>query len=339
VDYKSSGSSLEIAFDESGNTGGHLLDADQPVLAVASTSVSAVNSARLLAPLTASRGGTRGEVKFNRIRSDRGREALLELLADPVLTPNSVKIAVANKRHMLTFKVVDLVVEPWMNASGYNMYEDGSAKALANMLEQVVGVLGRRQYWDEFLQAFLEASLSADRGAITRCNRALREWAHSAPTMDSEAVLLKGALPEYWREVITGRGPSRYDFDPALPLFVDILREWKKQENPPFSVVHDESKIIAEHAHVLENLHLLPDPARRGHTLSPLGVRPGMLRADGKSGTDPRLQLADVLAGSVRTWTSLAASNAEKDAFSQELFARTSVWVVRSIWSGEDSPD
>lgn len=82
------GGIAEVAFDESGNTGGNLLDGEQPVFALASVQLSNDEAAALVASL----GTKQGELKFSSLRSSGpGRRKILTLLKAEVLSPHPRK--------------------------------------------------------------------------------------------------------------------------------------------------------------------------------------------------------------------------------------------------------
>ena len=92
----------EVAFDESGNTGADLLNPQQPVFALASTSLTRVEAELVLDRI---RTPQTKEFKFLRLRrNDAGRRRILQFLSAPELTPETARTTYFHKR----FMVVDL---------------------------------------------------------------------------------------------------------------------------------------------------------------------------------------------------------------------------------------
>src|SRR5947208_417377 len=116
-----------IAFDEAGNSGGNLLDPEQPVFVLASVHLENNRALELASP-----DGT--ELKFGTLkRSERGQRRIIELLNSPDLDGDSVLIASFHKPFMVITKLVDLLVEPLRYAGGIDLYERGANLALANL--------------------------------------------------------------------------------------------------------------------------------------------------------------------------------------------------------------
>lgn len=157
--------------DEAGNTGENLLDAVQPIYALAAVRVD--NEARRA--VTAALARTRmTELKFQRLRTgSAGRRNILKLLDEAELRPGTAAVMVAHKPWMLAAKLVDELIEPRMLAKGIQMawYATGAAKSMADALfalaPRVLGdlypelqgafVVLLRDYSEENAAAFLAA--------------------------------------------------------------------------------------------------------------------------------------------------------------------------------------
>ena len=109
-----------IAFDEAGNSGGNLLDPEQPTFVLASVHLSDEETNALLPPRA-------GEYKFATLkRSAPGREAILDFLNSPILTEDRYLVSGFHKKFMAVTKMVDMLVEPLTHRDGINLYERGA---------------------------------------------------------------------------------------------------------------------------------------------------------------------------------------------------------------------
>lgn len=114
---------MKISMDESGNTGLDLLNADQPLFALASTSVTDDRAWELLEPLLRQ---NQGEVKYSRLkRTASGRKALLELFGSSYFNDESFSVQLAEKKFVLSAQIVDKLVEPVFYEFGIDVYGRG----------------------------------------------------------------------------------------------------------------------------------------------------------------------------------------------------------------------
>ena len=116
-----------IAFDEAGNSGGNLLDHDQPAFVLVSVHLSDEETDALLPPRAV-------EYKFATLKkSAPGRQAVLDFLNSPILTEDRYLISGFHKRVMAVTKMVDMLVEPLTHRDGINLYERGANIGLSNL--------------------------------------------------------------------------------------------------------------------------------------------------------------------------------------------------------------
>jgi hypothetical protein len=118
--------------DEAGSTGENLLDAEQPVYALAGVRVAEPEAE---AAVRAALGRTQmSELKFSRLRtSGAGRRNVLTFLQDLDLGDRTAAVSVVHKPHMAALKLVDELVEPRMLQRGVQMawYASGDARRMA----------------------------------------------------------------------------------------------------------------------------------------------------------------------------------------------------------------
>jgi hypothetical protein len=327
-----------IAFDESGNTSGNLLDPTQPVLVVGSVAISDREAEESIARLRQVTGQPAvHEVHFKQLRSPRGRRGVLALLETDSLGPHSVRAAVAEKRFTCECKLVDLTIEPMWYAVRENLYDRKQALATANLLHFTAPVLADAKAWDRVLRTFNRACADPTVEPFKAFVSAVAAWHQSADQIDRVAdmlldacVYLPGAILDVSKE------PIRDPLDPALPLFVLIANAWGEALQSDFSVLHDHSVIIERWTDVLVRLDDLPDLSRPGTRMAPLRIVPGHLDAAADSRHHARLQVADVIVGAIRTWTTQHARGEPLDDWSSHLRELTAPWVIDAIWPDSD---
>jgi uncharacterized protein DUF3800 len=290
-----------IAFDESGNTGQNLLDPDQPIFALASVRLTEAEAKALLAD-AAPKGAT--EAKFTRLRSSReGRERLASLLKSPLLPLDAVRLAVFHKPFMVTTKIVDLLVEPFLYERGVNLYEKRGNLALANILHVVTPPFcGEKEYrvlLDRFVVMVRDHSPQSLKAFYDHVSHLRAINKH--PPFDRDLRLLADT-----REVAEAGtfAPDITALDPAVPGFFDLAAQWTAQLQGPFDVVHDSSKPLAREREKLELVMSADQPAQVFAGAGPRRQLPllstGIRFAD--SAAVPQIQVADLIAGATAAY-------------------------------------
>jgi hypothetical protein len=145
-----------VYVDESNSTGENLLDHSQPVFSIASVNVQDDLATALVSDVSSRLPEGHGEPKYAALaKTRRGRTALLECFNK--IPSDHARFYVAHKRFMIEAKMVDLLIEPRAHKDGYNMYEDGAAVALANLMDIAGPVFGDELAYDKMLATFVKA--------------------------------------------------------------------------------------------------------------------------------------------------------------------------------------
>ena len=117
-----------VAFDESGNSGANLLDSEQPVFVLSSVHFTDDEAGNLIETNS-------DEMKFSKLkRSSKGKRKIINILNSELLNDDIVLVSAVHKRFMVITKMVDLLIEPMLYKSGFDLYERGANIAMANML-------------------------------------------------------------------------------------------------------------------------------------------------------------------------------------------------------------
>lgn len=286
------GTIVEIACDESGFSGANLLDPATPVITHASVDLSTSEAVALIASLRSEFRLSPYELKSGRfLRRPHAAAALEWLLA--ALTGRA-HVHRVDKELFLATRVVDLLLAEPSYAAGTRLAPESRPAALA--LYQARHAAGAD--WATFLAAFVDMvrihrHRRGDPAAehFLRARDALARHDLGGP---AEAVL--GALtPARVRAVL-----ARIDDDdrsippplePLLPALAETVLSWSRGHRRVL-VFHDEqSALTADRLTRLQQALAGTGPAG----LSPLA---GLVMVDSRD--DPRVQVADLLAGAAR---------------------------------------
>jgi hypothetical protein len=318
--------------DESNSTGENLLDPSQPVFAMGMVHIEDDLASSLVADVLQQLSEGHGEPKYTALAKTRtGRAALLDCFRR--LPDGSARAYLAHKRFMAEAKMIDLLIEPMAHEDGYNMYADGAAVGLANLLHFLGPVVGDEEAYTRMLSTFVRAMRSNSTANLDELFESVDAYCESIePELRSPIELLKYTRreAEYLVDGIN-RGAFRDDLDPAIPCLYILVDDFG-QRIGPFILVHDRSNVVARHALQLLKTHELPNPTREGKLLRPLPAVSIEL-ADSKSA--PQLQLADWVAGATRQWgTQVATQKADRFAFELEPLVRG--WAIGGLWPDQD---
>lgn len=307
------GAIVEIACDESGFSGTNLLDVTTPVFTHASVDLRVDEAAELIGTLRAGLPWSLNEFKSGQfLRSPQAREALSRLLA--ALTGRA-HVYLVDKEYFLATRIVDLFLAEPSYAAGTRLTEDHRPAALELYRARHAG--GRE--WSVFLAAFIELvrtkrSRRADPGGVERFFQARDALAGARLGAEAESVL-SGLSRSRVQAVITRLAHDDRSIppplEPMLPALAETVLFWSEGRRQVL-VIHDEqSALTADRLRRLQRV--LTDgpywPAADAHEvgthrarLSPLA---GLVTVDSRD--DPRIQVADLLAGVARRTQSIRA--------------------------------
>jgi hypothetical protein len=299
------GALVEIACDESGFSGTNLLHTATPVITHASVDLSVPEAVELIGALRSGLRFSPQEFKSGQFLRDAGARNALAWFLTALRARAHVHLI--DKEFFLVTRIVDLfLIEPSYGA-GTRLSEAERPAALA------LYRAGRRARteWRAFLAAFVDTvrikkrrpdDANVDRFFAAR--DALRRTRLSEP---ADAVLA-GLDPRHIRAILT-----RIDDDdrtippplePLLPALAETVLFWSGGERQ-ILVIHDEqSALTADRLTRLRQAladFVQRSPVEADHALPP-GASPlaGLVMVDSRD--DPRVQIADLLAGIARTW-------------------------------------
>jgi hypothetical protein len=300
------GAVIEIACDESGFSGSNLLDAATPVFAHASVDLGVGEAAELIAALRSDFWGPLNELKSAQFLRGRHGGKSLEWFLDAL--SGRAHVHLVDKEYFLVTRIVDLFLAEPSYAAGTRLSQPDRSAALDLYRARRPG--GR--VWSEFLESFVDL-------VRTKRHRRLDQSAVRAfvGARDSLAAHRLGAAAD---RVLDELSPTRVratlqrliqddrsippPLEPLLPALAETVLFWSGGQRQVL-VIHDEqSALTADRLRRLQRV--LADGAGlagrpvgpAGEAASPVSPLAGLVAVDSRS--DPRVQVADLLAGVAR---------------------------------------
>jgi hypothetical protein len=233
--------SKNIYVDESGNTGENLTDPVQPVFVLGSVSVDSGLADFLVNNVLQQLPKRQSEPKYSSLaKTKAGRSALMQCFSS--LPRDAARLYAADKRFFIEAKIIDLLVEPLFFKQGHNMYADGSAVSLANLMHAVGPVLGDRVAYENVLKTFVRAFRSRPTATVDDIYRSIDEYrvTATAPEWHEWLEILCHTRPEAGAALRWISNGHRDELDPATPCLVALVRD-AGQHLDVFRLLHDKS--------------------------------------------------------------------------------------------------
>jgi hypothetical protein len=299
------GAVVEIACDESGFSGSNLLDPATPVITHASVDLSVGEAIGLILALRAEFRLTPKEFKAGKfLRHSKAVEALDWLLA---ALHGRAHIHLVDKECFLVTRIVDFLLAEPSYAAGTRLAEEQRPAALS--LCRAGRTAGAD--WGVFLGAFIDLvrvrrRRRPDRQAVERFFRARDALISHRLGAPAEDVLNGLSQTRVWAvltRILDGDRSIPPPLEPMLPALAETVLFWSGGLRQVL-VTHDEQSALtagrlSRLAQVLATAASLPAAAdgagALSATASPLA---GLVMVDSRD--DPRVQVADLLAGVAR---------------------------------------
>lgn len=310
VQVASEGQVLEIACDESGSDGENLIGGNTDVFAHASVHLTVREAAACVEEIRNLVRSPAQEYKAGHLLREKHRSVLEWLLNRGSPIYGNAHVHLTDKAFYVVGRVVELLIgDPHIAVV---LYREGE------------GTLGREP-WHIFLEACNKLMWTKNRweaeSPVGSFFQVLDVLLLSTAETDVGRILedMGGARPKaeaFWREIVAG--PKTIPaLDPLLPAIARTLAYWTGSGRP-VSIVHDEQNALTE-----ERIAWLKESF--GDRL--VGVR----FVDSRS--DPRVQLADFLAGVARKIASddlNGRGDARLTALLKPYVDRSSTWSRQS---------
>jgi len=309
-----------VAFDESGYTGEDLLNQSQPLFTLASVRLDESEADRLLASVA----GRATEAHYTQLaKRPRGQDKILRLLRSNELSGHA-RASVVHKPFMLVTKMMDLLVEPVLTGRGLDLYANDGHLVLSDLFYSTTALACGDTIWQAVQEAFVRYVRSGneeDGEVLAELLRFLRDTCrdHEISAALSLLPTTKEKLADALCLPATDR--PRDDLDPAPTILIEHCMEWSRHL-PRFRILHDSSKVILNWQGLLEQYLMDPGKPKRRFSagtrslIYPLNASE-LVFIDSRS--SPLVQIADIIAGSARTWAMWALGLRESDPFAEQL--------------------
>ncbi|SCG64266.1 hypothetical protein [Micromonospora humi] len=286
------GEVVEIACDESGFSGTNLLDPATPVIAHASVDLSTDEAADLVATLRSGFRLAPHEFKSRQfLRRPEVAEALEWLLS---ALRGRAHVHLVDKQFFLVTRVIDLLLGEPSYVAGTRLA--GERRAAAVALHRAGRAAGPD--WDTFLAAFVEMLRTKRRdrsgdGSVDRFLAARDALLRHIPADAVLRALDRDRVADVQARLYAEDRSIPPPLEPMLPALAETVLSWSAGRRRVL-VTHDEqSALTADRLRRLQR-------ALAEHAGLPAGESPlaGLVMTDSRG--DPRVQVADLLAGIAR---------------------------------------
>ncbi|MEH0845644.1 hypothetical protein V6U81_24965 [Micromonospora sp. CPCC 205711] len=300
------GAVVEIACDESGFSGTNLLDPATPVITHASVDLRVGEAVELIAALRSGFRYSPNEFKSGQfLRSPKAGEALEWFLA---ALSGRAHVHLVDKEYFLVTRIVDLFLTEPSYTAGTRLSQDHRPAALS--LYRAGRSAGRD--WGVFLTAYVELVRikrrhRPDSRAFERFFQARDALVRNGLSAQADGVLDRLSRTRVWAVLTRLSDDDRSippPLEPMLPALAETILFWSGGQRQVL-VIHDEQSALT--AGRLRRLQqVLADGAGSSPAgsdeagTSPVRVSPlaGLVTVDSRD--DPRVQVADLLAGVAR---------------------------------------
>lgn len=333
-----------IILDESGNTGSDILNADQPILVLSSVRLTENN---IKDAEDHFRSVKAGEWKFSKFKnSGRQMKLVRSFFEKDWINGSSVRVHITHKTFFAVTKIVDLICEPVAREGGLDLYEQGAAVSMANLMATVLPVWLGQDGFDKLLRSFVALLRERTDARYKEFQDVVIE-AHAKVTEKSEddfnmmsGVLYGSLYPDLWISSLPD-----FTLDPLVPAYFSMIDWWGQKLKSDFVVFSDESKALAAQ---LDFLQKMSNPAIHPKILPAVGggwasfpLRSNTI-SDGSSKGNRAVQIADLVAGAANYIFSPVATMRPSDSWQiacRQIFIEKEL-VQNVLWpSSEVTPE
>ncbi|UUC47170.1 DUF3800 domain-containing protein [Flavobacterium cerinum] len=305
------------AFDESGNTGGDLLNRDQPVFVLSSVRLTEAQATLLRGLLTAKAD----ELKFSRLKkSTRYQKEIVALLNHEIISNETVQIALFHKQYCIWLHTVDRLIEHVLREDiGCDVYEDGQNIAITNMLFFCVPAFCDPQAVQEYKQAFINLFQFRDEVHIDKFYTAVENLIASSKDEKFVDALLPILGSYRYIDEILNRW-DKYNFDSTLAGFINLIDYWGRKTNTFFNAIVDNSKPLVHHKELIDLVTSINKEGEIGTDRRKLKLPLKLIDIEFADSKDfHAVQIADVIAGAANHYFKAVADPRHVDNFSEML--------------------
>jgi Protein of unknown function (DUF3800) len=328
---------IEIACDESGFSGTNLLDPNTQVFTHASVQLSAESARRCVEAVRARFPYSATEYKSNQLLRIEQRPVLEWFLGPAGPIYGRAHVHLTDKTFFVVARVIDLLIGEHTYAASTSLDQDNRSKEMALALyREGPGVFGQAR-WRAFLEAFTALLRTKyQRDISTAGDRFMRtvielQRSGAADRIGEIVMLLSQARSrvDAFQTTLLDDRMTLPPLEPLIPAIVETALYWSEGGGSVF-IVHDEQSALTGRRVSQINKLLVdarPGRLRQGQLLS---VRLVDSRAD------PRVQVADFLAGVARRIAAdelRGRGDTELTALLRPYIDPYSIWADDVSWS------
>ena len=289
-----------IFFDESHNTGAHLLDANQPVFTLASVDYNPDECSELLLLVSSHQAS---EAKFSSLQgSNAGRKKILDFISSPIHSKKRAKTMIVHKRFNVITQLVDIIEETLMRWDGIDIYKNSGNILLANLHWYSAPHFCVEQHFNDFLASFVAMVRNQSSESKSKFFDSAKVLYHSCTDENHKLMLAPYLYAEPFIDNILSGVDKKYAIDPAISSFFCHLTEWEKLLDEAPIVIYDKSKPVTASQPIFMKM--------MDSSIPPMGIGYGQRKfkfplkvkelRSGNSKQYPALQVADLMAGATR---------------------------------------
>lgn len=238
-----------VYFDESGNTGQDMLNAEQPVFVLASVSFNEKELGELEKIF-----GVKGEMHFKKLRkSIEGRKKILEFLDHELITESSIMFYAVHKEFNVCGQITDQLIETVMHHRGHDIYVKGNNLFYMNYLFYFGNFFWDKQLYADLIRYFVEM-------IRTKTPESVEGFYQTAATLlDSveEKSVLEPVLEsrKYIDDILDCA--DKYTIDVTFSSFLVLCDRWYKLHKGLIDVKLDVSKQVSHYSDYLDHTRQL----------------------------------------------------------------------------------
>lgn len=299
----SPGRLLEIACDESGFEGENLVNGNTDVFAHASVSIDIDTAADCVREVRQRIGSPATEYKANHLLREKHRTVLTWLLDPTGPIHGRAHVHLTDKTFFVLGRVIDLLTDEVTFAAGTSLRPRPFARALATALYRDGAQVYGAPLWRDFLDSSNLLTRTKKRWDPTppvetffRTIDALHT-AQAPGEVGQVVALLRKARDraDSFRARMVDAPRLVPSLDPLIPAITQAVVYWSG-DGARISVVHDEQSALTDDR--IAGIRELFDPPNGKEIPSTQGTLAYFRQVDSQQ--DPRIQLADFLAGVAR---------------------------------------
>lgn len=326
-----------VACDESGSEGENVTAAGHRVFVHASVDLSTAEANAMMSEVRRLAPSQAPEYKAGQILRQSAATAADRLLAVDGALAGRALVYLVDKDYFVVGKVVDLLVEEVAYAAGEDLYADRRARGMALTLHREgPRALGRD--WAQLLAAFNSLTRAVQRkgekttvaGFFDVLNRVrLRSRRRDVEVILAELWKAKPHAIEF-QERLAEDPHQPPALDPLFAALPQTVRAWHERTRRPVHVIHDTYAQLTP-ARVATMIDVLARPHADFRRFAPPVALAAVHLADSKD--DPRVQVADLLAGLARRDATGALLGDHRDASIRPFVDPNSLWSDDPSWT------